>query len=140
VVYAGTPRGARRRGDQKAKILSALDRLEAAARPTAAPASRGVFARAAGFIKNGINRAARHRRRLQRRHGGLRAAEEPDRDKRKSVWRCPRSLRTGNYNDRLMEQLADAGNGNYTYVDSLEEATARWCSRAPPRCRPSPRT
>ena len=29
---------------------------------------------------------------------------------------------TGNYNDQLLEQLADAGNGNYAYVDSLSEA------------------
>ncbi|MCK5716529.1 MAG: DUF3520 domain-containing protein, partial [Thiomargarita sp.] len=29
---------------------------------------------------------------------------------------------TGNYNDRLMEQLADVGNGNYAYIDSLSEA------------------
>jgi Ca-activated chloride channel family protein len=28
---------------------------------------------------------------------------------------------TGNYNDALMEQLADAGNGNYTYIDSADE-------------------
>jgi Ca-activated chloride channel family protein len=28
----------------------------------------------------------------------------------------------GNYNDVLMEQLADRGDGNYAYVDSLEEA------------------
>ncbi len=28
----------------------------------------------------------------------------------------------GNFNDALMEQLADNGNGNYAYVDSLEEA------------------
>ena len=25
---------------------------------------------------------------------------------------------TGNYNDALMEQLADAGNGNYAYIDN----------------------
>jgi Ca-activated chloride channel family protein len=29
---------------------------------------------------------------------------------------------TGNYNDHLMEQLADAGNGNHAYIDSLTEA------------------
>ena len=29
---------------------------------------------------------------------------------------------TDNYNDTLMEQLADKGNGFYTYVDTLEEA------------------
>ena len=29
---------------------------------------------------------------------------------------------TGNYNDHLMEQLADAGNGNYAYIDGINEA------------------
>lgn len=29
---------------------------------------------------------------------------------------------TGNYNDALMEQLADQGDGNYHYVDSMDEA------------------
>ncbi len=29
---------------------------------------------------------------------------------------------TGNYNDNLMEQLADAGNGNYAYIDSMKAA------------------
>jgi len=28
----------------------------------------------------------------------------------------------GNYNDHLMEQLADAGNGNHAYIDTLSEA------------------
>ncbi|MDQ7074534.1 MAG: VWA domain-containing protein [Gammaproteobacteria bacterium] len=31
-------------------------------------------------------------------------------------------LGTGNYNDALMEQLADRGNGNYAYIDTLNEA------------------
>ena len=31
-------------------------------------------------------------------------------------------LGMGNYNDHLMEQLADAGNGNYAYIDTLGEA------------------
>jgi len=29
---------------------------------------------------------------------------------------------SGNYNDELMEQLADTGNGNYAYIDTLSEA------------------
>ncbi|WP_223788983.1 vWA domain-containing protein [Marinicella meishanensis] len=29
---------------------------------------------------------------------------------------------TGNYNDHLMEQLADVGNGNYAYIDTIKEA------------------
>ncbi len=28
----------------------------------------------------------------------------------------------GNYNEHLMEQLADTGNGNYAYIDTLQEA------------------
>jgi len=28
----------------------------------------------------------------------------------------------GNYNDHMMEQVADNGNGNYSYIDSLSEA------------------
>lgn len=28
----------------------------------------------------------------------------------------------GNYNDHLMEQLADVGNGNYAYIDNINEA------------------
>jgi len=31
-------------------------------------------------------------------------------------------LGRGNYNDALMEQLADKGNGNYAYIDTLNEA------------------
>lgn len=29
---------------------------------------------------------------------------------------------SGNYNDHLMEQIADTGNGNYAYIDTLNEA------------------
>ena len=29
---------------------------------------------------------------------------------------------TGNYNDHLMEQLADVGNGSYAYIDTMSEA------------------
>jgi Ca-activated chloride channel family protein len=31
-------------------------------------------------------------------------------------------LGTGNYNDKMMEQLANKGNGNYYYIDSIQEA------------------
>src|SRR5690606_2131643 len=32
------------------------------------------------------------------------------------------SFVSGNLNDHLMEQLADSGNGNYAYIDTLNEA------------------
>lgn len=36
---------------------------------------------------------------------------------------------TGNYNDALMEGLADAGNGNYTYIDSADEIPRAFAER-----------
>ena len=48
---------------------------------------------------------------------------------------------TGNYNEAMMEQIADVGNGNYAYIDSAmrggEGARRRDCPR---RCSRSPRT
>jgi Ca-activated chloride channel family protein len=32
---------------------------------------------------------------------------------------------TGNYRDHLMEQLADAGDGNYSYIDSMQAAAQK---------------
>ncbi|MGQ7957463.1 vWA domain-containing protein [Pseudomonas sp. SP16.1] len=44
-------------------------------------------------------------------------------DKRKSgVSLTTLGFGVDNYNERLMEQLADAGNGNYAYIDNLREA------------------
>ena len=35
----------------------------------------------------------------------------------------------GNLKDDKLEQLADKGNGNYAYIDTLEEAERCWSSR-----------
>lgn len=35
----------------------------------------------------------------------------------------------GNYHDDTMEILADKGNGNYAYIDSLLEAKRLWSKR-----------
>jgi Ca-activated chloride channel family protein len=35
----------------------------------------------------------------------------------------------GNYNDTLMEQLADGGDGFYAYVDTIDEAEKLFTSR-----------
>ena len=36
---------------------------------------------------------------------------------------------TGNYSDANMESIADAGNGNYFYIDSIEEAERVLCEK-----------
>ncbi len=46
----------------------------------------------------------------------------------------------GNYNDALMEQIADVGNGNYGYVDSLNGGEAAVDRPAVRHHSPSPRT
>jgi Ca-activated chloride channel homolog len=112
-------------GDQKAKILSALDRLEAGGSTNGAEGIQLAYAMARqGFVRNGINRV------LLATDGDFNVGivdfeqlKDLVEERRKSgVALSTLGFGTGNYNDHLMEQLADAGNGNYTYVDGLAEA------------------
>jgi Ca-activated chloride channel homolog len=45
-----------------------------------------------------------------------------ERERKSGVALTTLGFGTGNYNDQLMERLADAGNGNYAYIDTLSEA------------------
>lgn len=127
VVYAGasgvvlepTP------GDRKATILGALDRLEAGGSTNGAAGIQLAYAMAErAFVRHGINRV------LLATDGDFNVGtvdfeqlKDLIEEKRKSgVALSTLGFGTGNYNDQLMEQLADAGNGNYTYVDGLAEA------------------
>ena len=48
---------------------------------------------------------------------------------------------TGNYNEAMMEQIADHGNGNYAYIDSARARRRRCSTRSWPRpCSRSPTT
>jgi Ca-activated chloride channel family protein len=126
VVYAGasgvvlepTP------GDQKQLILSALDRLEAGGSTNGAEGIQLAYAMAERARRSdGINRV------LLATDGDFNVGvvdfeqlKDLVEEKRKSgVALSTLGFGTGNYNDQLMEQLADAGNGNYTYVDGLSE-------------------
>lgn len=127
VVYAGatgvvlesTP------GDQKAKIMAALDQLYAGGSTNGGAGIRLAYNIAAQhFIKGGINRI------LLATDGdfnvgttnfdALKQLVETRREQ--SVSLTALGFGSGNYNDKLMEQLADAGNGNYSYIDTLNEA------------------
>ncbi len=127
VVYAGntgvilepTP------GDQKGKILAALEGLTAGGSTNGGAGIRLAYAMAEqGYIKNGINRV------LLATDGdfnvgtvSFEALKDLIEDRRKTgVSLTTLGFGTGNYNDHLMEQLADAGNGNYAYIDTLNEA------------------
>lgn len=127
VVYAGasgvvlepTP------GDQKAKIMAALDALNAGGSTNGAAGIRLAYAMAEqGYVAGGINRV------LLATDGDFNvgtvdfeALKDLIEEKRKSGVRLTTlGFGTGNYNDQLMEQLADVGNGHYAYIDSLREA------------------
>ena len=127
VVYAGntgvvlqpTP------GDQKATIRAALAGLTAGGSTNGGAGIRLAYAMAEqAYIPGGINRV------LLATDGdfnvgtvNFEALKNLVEQKRKTgVSLTTLGFGSGNYNDHLMEQLADAGNGNYAYIDSLNEA------------------
>ena len=66
-------------------------------------------------------RDPRHRRRLQRRHHQPGRADPPDRGRsgETGVFLTVLGFGMGNLKDATMEKLADKGNGNYAYIDTL---------------------
>lgn len=127
VVYAGASSVVLEptSGKQKAKIMAALDGLNAGGSTNGAAGIRLAYAMAEqARIKNGINRV------LLATDGdfnvgtvNFEALKDLIETKRKSgITLTTLGFGTGNYNDHLMEQLADSGNGNYAYIDTLKEA------------------
>lgn len=127
VVYAGAsgvilPPTA---GDQTAAIYQALDQLVAGGSTNGAAGIKLAYQMAEqGFVENGINRV------ILATDGdfnvgttNFEALKDLVKEKRKSgVALTTLGFGMGNYNDHLMEQIADAGNGNYAYIDTLNEA------------------
>ncbi|RFF31290.1 vWA domain-containing protein [Wenzhouxiangella sediminis] len=127
VVYAGatgvvlesTP------GDQAVKIRNALDQLQAGGRTNGAAGIELAYAQARqGFIEGGINRI------ILATDGDFNVGtvdfdalvDLVERNRQSGVALTTLGFGTGNYNDHLMEQLADAGDGNHAYIDTLGEA------------------
>lgn len=112
-------------GSQTGTINAALDRLTAGGSTNGGEGIKLAYAMAQqAFIKDGINRV------LLATDGdfnvgtvNFEALKNLIEQKRKSgISLTTLGFGTGNYNDHLMEQLADAGNGNYAYIDSINEA------------------
>ena len=127
VVYAGAsglalPPTA---GDHKEEIREALERLQAGG-TTAGGAgiqlAYGVAARS--FIRDGINRV------ILATDGDFNVGLTSQGDlhrlieekRRTGVFLSVLGFGEGNLKDSTMEKLADAGNGNYAYIDTLAEA------------------
>ncbi len=109
----------------KEEILDAIDRLEAGGTTNGAMGIQLAYDLAqANFVKGGVNRV------ILATDGdfnvGMSSEGELVRlieEKAKSgVFLSVLGFGTGNVKDATMEQLADRGNGNYAYIDSLAEA------------------
>jgi Ca-activated chloride channel family protein len=112
-------------GNRHAKITAALDRLQAGGSTNGEAGIKLAYAMAEqGFIRGGINRV------ILATDGdfnvgiaGVDALKSLIEEKRKSgITLTTLGFGMGNYNDQMMEQLADTGNGNYAYIDNLNEA------------------
>ena len=131
VVYAGAFGVVLPPTNDKGKILAALNRLQAGGSTNGAAGIELAYAVARqSYIPRGINRV------LLATDGDFNvgtinfdALKSLIEEKRKSgISLTTLGFGMGsyaaerNYNDRLMEQLADAGNGNYAFIDTLNEA------------------
>lgn len=112
-------------GREKSKIVAALDSLSAGGSTNGGAGIRLAYAMAEqAFVEGGINRV------LLATDGdfnvgttNFEALKDLVEERRKTgISLTTLGFGTGNYNDHLMEQLADAGNGNYAYIDTLNEA------------------
>jgi Ca-activated chloride channel family protein len=112
-------------GNRKADILAALQQLRAGGSTNGAAGIRLAYQLAQqNFIPNGVNRV------ILATDGdfnvGLASTEELidliQRKRKAGIALTTLGFGSGNYNDHLLEQLADEGNGNYAYIDRLSEA------------------
>ena len=112
-------------GSNKSKILAAIDTLQAGGATAGEQAIQMAYKSAQkSFVKNGINRI------LLATDGDFNVGitdfdtlKNMVAEKRKSgISLSTFGYGSGNYDEQLMEQLVDAGDGNYSYIDNEKEA------------------
>ncbi|HEY5701554.1 MAG TPA: VWA domain-containing protein [Gammaproteobacteria bacterium] len=112
-------------GDRTATIESALDALHAGGSTNGGAGIRLAYAKAReAYIDGGINRV------ILATDGDFNVGmvdfdklkDLVERERQSGVSLTTLGFGSGNYNEHLMEQLADAGNGNHAYIDTLKEA------------------
>ena len=110
---------------EKGKILAALDRLSAGGSTAGGEGIRQAYALAeANFDPDGVNRV------ILATDGdfnvGIRNPEElkgfVERKRKTGIYLTVLGFGQGNYNDALMQKLAQNGNGVAAYIDTLNEA------------------
>jgi Ca-activated chloride channel homolog len=128
VAYAGAPGIIlpSTSGDQKQKILSAIDNLSAGGATAGEAAIKLAYQIATeSFIKGGNNRV------ILATDGDFNVGQTSDQDmeqlitgkKESGVLLTCLGFGMKNYKDSKLETLASKGNGNFAYIDNLEEAS-----------------
>lgn len=109
----------------KEKILEAIDRLEAGGSTNGGQGIQKAYALAEeNFIKGGVNRV------ILATDGDFNVGITDQNElinliqkkAKTGVFLSALGVGTDNYKDALLQKLADKGNGNYHYLDTLEEA------------------
>ena len=112
-------------GRNKDEILRAINKLQAGGATAGESALKMAYEQAQkAYVKNGINRI------LLATDGDFNVGVSDTEtlksmvaEKRKSgISLTTLGFGTGNYNEDMMEQIADAGDGNYSYIDNEKEA------------------
>lgn len=127
VVYAGAAGTVLKptRGNKKEEIMKAIENLEAGGSTAGGAGIELAYQLAEkNFVKNGNNRV------ILATDGDFNVGPSSDRDmvklieeKRKTgVFLSVLGFGMGNYKDSKMEKLADKGNGNHAYIDTMQEA------------------
>lgn len=126
VVYAGREQVMLEptRGSDRTRIMSVIDHLEAAGITAGEAGIRTAYRLArSAYIPGGINRI------LLATDGDFNVGISDtkqlldliEKERKSGVSLSTLGFGRGNFNDHMMERLADAGNGNYSFIDSLAE-------------------
>ncbi|MDG2003541.1 MAG: von Willebrand factor type A domain-containing protein [Novosphingobium sp.] len=125
VVYAGAAGLVLEPTNDERKIKAALDRLQAGGSTAGAAGLKLAYNIAHdNFIEGGVNRI------LIATDGDFNVGvsntkaliEMIENERDKGITLTTLGFGSGNYNEAMMEQIADHGNGNYAYIDSALEA------------------
>ncbi|RYY28238.1 MAG: VWA domain-containing protein [Sphingomonadales bacterium] len=125
VAYSGTVATVLDPTSNKKYIRQAIDCLYAEGSTAGGDAMKMAYSIArANFIKGGVNRI------LMATDGDFNVGVSDNktlidmvkRERDSGITLTTLGFGAGNYNEAMMEQVADAGNGNYAYIDSAMEA------------------
>ena len=132
VTYSGSSQTLLKGSNDYNKICEALDKIKASGGTNGSGGINAAYKCAEeNFVKNGNNRViiasdGDMNLGITTQSGLVDLIKEK---KESGVFLTVLGYGSGNYSDANMESIADAGNGNYFYIDSIEEAERVLCEK-----------